>query len=72
MRTFNDNNKIYNVDTGEEVSTFSILSTDGSFTYHTEGTNSNQVGNVSYHSDNTTTTKIGNSFNTNGKTVFIK
>ncbi|MFW2597778.1 hypothetical protein ACN9JZ_03560 [Aliarcobacter butzleri] len=70
MKTFNDNGKIYNVDTGEEVSRFDITSIIGNFTYHSDGTNSNQIGNMSYHSDGTFTMEIGNSFITDGKTVF--
>lgn len=71
MRTFNDNGKIYDVDTGKEVAKLNIVSTAGSFTYHNDNTNSNQIGNFSYHSDGTSSNKIGNFIYTNGKSVHI-
>lgn len=73
MRTFKINDKIYDVDTGEAVSKHQIISSTGIITLHSDGTNSTMIGTISSsHSDGTTTMKIGNSFDTNGKTVFIK
>ena len=73
MRTFIIDGKIYDVDTGEAVKQHQIISRLSITTLHSDGTDSTMIGTISSsHSDGTTTMKIGNSFDTNGKTVFIK
>ena len=71
MRTFKDNEKVYNAYTGKEVQKSDTILSTSSITFHNDGTSSMQIGSFSYHSDGTSSNIIGNFIYTNGKSVYI-
>lgn len=71
MRTFKDNEKVYNAYTGKEVQKSDTILSTSSITFHNDGTSSMQIGSFSYHSDGTSTMKIGSYLYTDNKSVKI-
>jgi len=69
MKSFKDNDKVYNVYTGKEIKNPRVSTYT---TFHKDGTTSMQIANFSRHSDGSFTYKIGNSLITNGKSVYIR